>query len=41
MQPRFQGYMGAGRTDFWSGTQSALGLAFGMTLTGLLATAKF
>ena len=28
MQPRFQGYMGAGRTDFWSGTQSSMGVGF-------------
>ena len=28
MQPRFQGCMGAGRTDFWSGTQSSMGVGF-------------
>ena len=28
MQPLFQGCMGAGRTDFWSGTQSGMGAGF-------------
>ena len=28
MQPRFQGCMCAGRTDFWSGTQSSMGVGF-------------